>query len=88
MENSQNSFSVPSWLLEMGCFRFGVYTWVGMGFFPLPRAKNNFFLQNLPNPDCQPYLRTFPLKFPFMLTLEPQSVNKGEHRSCSENFPF
>jgi hypothetical protein len=40
MENSQNSFSVPRWLLEMGYFRAGVYTWMGMGFFPLPQAKN------------------------------------------------
>jgi hypothetical protein len=48
-----------------------------MGFFPLPQANNIKKLQNLPNPDCQPFLRTFPLKFPFMLTLEPPSVNKG-----------
>jgi hypothetical protein len=34
-------------------------------------------LQNLPKPDCQPYLRIFPLKFPFMVTLEPPSVKKG-----------
>jgi heme exporter protein D len=40
MENSQNSFSVPRWFLEMGCFGFGVYMWVGVGLFSLPRAKN------------------------------------------------
>ena len=76
MENSQNSFSVPKWIMKMGCFRFWIYTWMGMGFFPLPRTKKK--LQNLPNPDCQLYLRTFPLKFPLMLTLELPSVNKGQ----------
>jgi hypothetical protein len=30
MENSQNSFSVPRWIMKMGCFRFGIYTWVGI----------------------------------------------------------
>jgi hypothetical protein len=41
MENYQNSLYVPRWLLvlEMVCFRAGVYTWVGMGFFLLPRVK-------------------------------------------------
>ena len=60
--------------------RIGVYTWVGMEFFPFPRAKTIFFFNKTSriltdNPTCTLSLT---LEIPLMLTLEPPSVNTGQ----------
>jgi hypothetical protein len=75
MENSQNSFSVPKLLLEMGCFRFG------NGFFSFAKGKK--YLKN--------YKISLILTCVFSHTQTGNSPFLRailEQRSCSENFPF
>jgi hypothetical protein len=59
----RNSFSLPRWLSEMGCFRFAKW-----GLHETSRIRTD-------NPTCTLSLT---LEIPLMLTLEPPSVNTGQ----------